>query len=86
MKKTKIVALNIAFAISSLVIVLFLLQAPEETTAKLPKDDDHIRFYSIKSKKDAEKYCSECHSADGMPLPENHPPKYRCLFCHKRSE
>jgi hypothetical protein len=27
----------------------------------------------------------ECHSPDGVfPLPDGHPPKYRCLFCHKR--
>ena len=36
-------------------------------------------------KKEAEQYCTECHGEDKMvPFPENHPPKYRCLFCHKR--
>ena len=35
--------------------------------------------------KEAEKFCGECHSDDGIsPLSEQHPPKYRCLFCHKR--
>jgi mono/diheme cytochrome c family protein len=36
-------------------------------------------------KKEAEKFCIECHAPEGVfPLPEGHPPKYRCLFCHKR--
>jgi hypothetical protein len=36
-------------------------------------------------KKEAEKFCAECHAPDKVaPLPEDHPPKYRCLFCHKR--
>jgi hypothetical protein len=38
-------------------------------------------------KKAAEKFCEECHNPEGVaPLPENHPPKYRCLFCHKRDQ
>jgi hypothetical protein len=38
-------------------------------------------------KKEAEKFCEECHSPEGVaPLPEDHPPKYRCLFCHKREQ
>ncbi len=35
------------------------------------------------SKKDAEKLCEPCHNAKGIILPPNHPPKHRCLFCHK---
>ena len=36
-------------------------------------------------KKEAEKFCGECHNPDGAaPLPDGHPPKYRCLFCHKK--
>jgi hypothetical protein len=34
-------------------------------------------------KKDAEKLCEPCHSANGVKFPPNHPPKNRCLFCHK---
>jgi hypothetical protein len=29
--------------------------------------------------------CGPCHNPEGeAPLPEGHPPKYRCLFCHKK--
>jgi hypothetical protein len=35
------------------------------------------------AKKDAEKLCEPCHDAQGVKLPPNHPPKNRCLFCHK---
>lgn len=66
-------------------ILYFLLSAPSETTSKLPHDDNHEEFFAIKSKKAAGKRCIECHTDDGIaPLPEKHPPKYRCLFCHKR--
>jgi len=66
-------------------LLFFLYNAPEETTSFLPHDDNHQRFYTIKSKKEAEKFCGDCHE-DGKeaPLAKDHPPKYRCLFCHKR--
>ncbi len=35
------------------------------------------------AKKEAEKLCEPCHAAQGIKLPPNHPPKHRCLFCHK---
>lgn len=35
------------------------------------------------AKKDAEKLCEPCHQQNNIKLPPNHPPKYRCLFCHK---
>jgi hypothetical protein len=83
--KTKILILNVGFVIVGLAILFFLLNAPEETTAKLPQDDVHAEFHAIQSKKEAEKSCTDCHSESGIaPLSENHPPKYRCLFCHKR--
>lgn len=79
--------LNIAFILLCGGIILFLLRAPDETTAKLPKNENHIKFYSIASKKEAEKYCVECHAENkSAPLPEDHPPKYRCLFCHKKAD
>ena len=63
---------------------LFLWNAPEESTAFIPHDDIHEKFF-VMEKKVAEKFCEECHSIEGeSPLPEDHPPKYRCLFCHKR--
>ena len=36
-------------------------------------------------RKEAEKLCEPCHDQRGVKLPPNHPPKYRCLFCHKLS-
>jgi hypothetical protein len=65
-------------------LLIFLLNAPEETTKKLPKDDIHNKFHTM-DKKAAEKFCEECHNPEGeVPLPEHHPPKYRCIFCHKQ--
>ncbi|HKJ65932.1 MAG TPA: hypothetical protein VJ969_11045 [Desulfopila sp.] len=86
MKKKNILFANVAFIIASAAILVFLLRAPEETTSSLPVNENHRRFFSMESKKEAEKYCGECH-APGMttPLPQDHPPKYRCLFCHKRN-
>jgi hypothetical protein len=34
-------------------------------------------------KKAAEALCEPCHQKNNIKLPPNHPPKYRCLFCHK---
>ncbi len=65
-------------------ILLFLLYAPPETTHPLPHDQNHERFMTMK-KKEAEKSCLTCHGPGAeAPLPDTHPPKYRCLFCHKR--
>ena len=85
-KKKNILVLNLLFVLVCAGLLIFLLKAPEESTAKLPKDDNHISFFSIESKKEAEKFCDKCHGAEGdAVLPDNHPPKYRCLFCHKRN-
>lgn len=35
------------------------------------------------NKADAERFCEPCHESSGIKLPPNHPPKNRCLFCHK---
>lgn len=84
-KKSKLLYINIAFVCVAVGILLFLFNAPEETTARLPHDDNHERFFQINSKKEAEKHCEECHSPNkSAPLHDQHPPKYRCLFCHKR--
>ena len=75
---------NALFVLCGAGILTFLLFAPPETTKPLPHDQNHERFMTMK-KKEAEKHCETCHSSAGKrPLPENHPPKYRCLFCHKR--
>jgi len=75
---------NVIFLVISAGILLFLWNAPEESTARLPNDQNHARFMSMK-KKAAEKFCEKCHFPEGVaPLPADHPPKYRCLFCHKK--
>ena len=76
---------NAGFAILCVGLLIFLYLAPEESTSPLPSDEIHQEFHQIKSKKEADKRCVECHSQDGeAPLPEDHPDPYRCLFCHKR--
>ena len=84
--KNKIWMYNGLFVIICAAIFLFLWNAPEETTAMLPTDENHARFMTME-KKEAEKLCEECHTPSGdVPLSKDHPPKYRCLFCHKRKQ
>ena len=71
--------------IPAVVLCLWLLTT-EQTTLRIPLDDDHresLQTYRTEGKKAAEKVCSTCHSDGGLPLSEDHPPKYRCMFCHK---
>ena len=83
-KKNKIRLFNILFIAGCATILVFLLKAPPESTTKLPKNEIHRQFYPM-DKKEAEKHCGSCHAPEGQaPLPEGHPPKYRCLFCHKK--
>ncbi|MCK4621729.1 MAG: cytochrome c [Desulfuromonadales bacterium] len=77
---------DILLLLVGLMIIGILLLAPEESTSPVPKDENHARFYGIvkaKGKKAAEKFCLDCHNDDGVPFPPEHPPKGRCLFCHK---
>ena len=84
-KKNKTWWLNLLFLAVCAGIFLFLWNAPPESTKKLPHDEQHERFFPM-GKKEAEKFCEECHNTEGpAPLPADHPPKYRCLFCHKRN-
>ena len=41
------------------------------------------RAFFKPDKKGAEKFCEPCHAEKGVAFPPNHPPKNRCLFCHK---
>lgn len=71
------------------VLGIFLAISGNIKTTRVPYDETHARFYDIvhqDGKKAAEKYCSECHNPKGVPFPPNHPPKFRCLFCHKLEE
>ena len=79
--------INATFVLVCLSLLVFLYLAPEETTTRLPLDDTHRVFHQIASKKEADKLCVTCHAEDRQaPLPEEHPPPYRCLFCHKRNQ
>lgn len=85
-RRKNILIYNIIFIVVCAGIFMFLWNAPEETTKHLPNDEDHAKFLQM-DKKTAEKFCEECHSPQGVaPLPADHPPKYRCLFCHKRNQ
>ena len=83
-KQQKTLLLNLGFVAICGAIFLFLANAPPETTAPLPHDQNHERFMTME-KKEAEQFCGQCHDKGKVhPLPENHPSPYRCLFCHKR--
>jgi len=85
----KIRRADIAFIILiSLVVLCLWLLTTEQTTLRIPPDDDHrelLQIYRAGGKKAAERECRTCHGDDGIPLSELHPPKYRCMFCHKPS-
>lgn len=77
---------DIMLLIGALILIGILWMAPEESTKPVPKDETHLKFYDMvrnDGKKAAEKFCEECHNADNVPFSEEHPSKFRCLFCHK---
>ncbi len=80
---------DIAFFILIPVVVLCLwLLTTEQTTVRIPLDDDHqesLQVYTTDGKKAAERVCRSCHGAEALPLSDGHPPEYRCVFCHKPS-
>jgi len=84
-KGRKTLLYNLLFLVAGLGVLLFLWNAPPESTKRLPHDTNHQRFHQM-DKKAAEKFCDACHNPKGeAPLPKDHPPKYRCLFCHKQN-
>ncbi|MCW5199008.1 hypothetical protein VU07_03630 [Desulfobulbus sp. F4] len=85
-KKKNLLVYNLLFIAVCGGIFLFLWNAPRETTPHLPHDEKHNQYIEM-DKKEAEKHCGTCHGeGEGkMPLPKDHPPTYRCLFCHKRT-
>ncbi len=87
MNKKKAMIYNVLFLAVAAAILIFLWNAPPETTVRVPRDEDHFTFYNM-GKKEAEGHCPSCHGKGGIaPLPETHPKKYkRCLFCHKKKE
>ncbi|NLZ17228.1 MAG: hypothetical protein GX087_05790 [Desulfobulbaceae bacterium] len=85
-KKIPTWLINLFFVLVCGGIFLFLWQAPPVATPPLPQDSNHESFFG-QPKKKAEKQCASCHGP-GMssPLPEDHPPPHRCLFCHRREK
>ena len=80
---------DFALIVLAVIIVAFLWAAPEESTSRVPYDDTHRPFFEMvkkEGKKAAEKHCETWHNAEGVPFPAEHPPKFRCLFCHKLEE
>lgn len=80
---------DIIVVIAAIALLTFLWMAPEETTSPVPKNITHRPFYEMvkkEGKKEAEKYCETCHDGERVTFPEDHPPKQRCLFCHKIEE
>lgn len=48
-----------------------------------PNDSIFKRTFFRPAKKEAEKTCEPCHQQYKIEVPANHPPKNRCLLCHK---
>lgn len=74
-------------ALMGVVLLVFILISGEEKTKKVPFDTPHMPFYDrlkkTGSSREAEKGCETCHNDAIIPFPKNHPPKNRCLLCHK---
>jgi hypothetical protein len=80
---------DLLFVATAVIIVLVLWAAPPETTLKVPLDDTHRELQAAldrDGKKKTEEICRTCHNEKDLPLSKDHPPKYRCLFCHKFAE
>lgn len=71
------------------VFAIFIAISGEEKTTRVPFDDIHAEFHEtvkVEGKKATEKFCKECHNEEKLALPGDHPPPFRCLFCHKFQE
>ncbi len=77
-------------ALMGVVLILFVAISGKEKTSKVPYDSAHLPFYEVMkktgSKQETEKGCESCHNEKAIPFPKGHPPKYRCLFCHKMKQ
>ncbi len=84
----KIDARDLLFvALAGVVLAGVFLVSGKETTKKVPDDAAHRSTYDVLkksgSRQEAERGCVSCHNETAKPLPDRHPPKNRCLFCHK---
>lgn len=78
------------FLVIIIVVVGFLFMGKANLKAgKIPSDSNHKPFYEDMNKgrdfQDIERKCAACHGPQTVPLSRNHPPKERCLLCHKLS-
>lgn len=84
----------IFIGIIAAVFGIFYAISGQETTKRVPIDDNHKASYELfkktGSKIEADKGCPACHfeGSGGVPFPPKHPVKpkegpMRCLFCHK---
>jgi cbb3-type cytochrome oxidase cytochrome c subunit len=75
--------------VGAVLAVVFLISG-EEKTKKVPFDEPHRSSYETfrktGSKGETEKGCERCHNETVRPFPKDHPPKNRCLFCHKMKQ
>ncbi|MDA8429019.1 MAG: cytochrome C [Geobacteraceae bacterium] len=69
------------------VLAIFIGISGKEKTKRVPLDDKHRPFYETYAKthdkQETEKGCETCHNENVIKFPPNHPPKNRCLLCHK---
>ncbi len=74
-------------ALMGAVVLIFILISGKEKTKKVPYDEAHRPFYDLLkktgSKIETEKGCVSCHNDANIPFPKGHPPKNRCLLCHR---
>ncbi|PLX75967.1 MAG: cytochrome C [Desulfuromonas sp.] len=76
-------------ALIVIVLGIFIAISGEEKTVRVPTDPTHAAFPDMVErlgKKETEGFCRECHDTEEMPLSAEHPPPFRCLFCHKFEE
>jgi len=76
-------------AIVVVVLGTFFLISGKDKTTRVPFDEIHKEYYPVvrnEGKKAAEVFCKQCHTEEKLPFPAGHPPKFRCLFCHKLEE
>ncbi len=85
MKLTKKDWIFIAVAVA--VLAVFILISGKEKTKRVPYDANHRPYFEILQKTgnklEAERDCEACHNDRVIPFPKGHPPKNRCLLCHK---
>ncbi|NQS71820.1 MAG: hypothetical protein HQQ73_06655 [Desulfobulbaceae bacterium] len=83
-RKIPVWLINLLFVLVCGTVLFFLWQAPPVSTPPLPKNAEHAPFFD-QPRKEAEKQCAACHGPEmENPLPDDHPPPHRCLFCHRR--